>query len=145
MQAGRVVWQDWRDVGAGEIYFSNLETGERRRVTTNTFGQYHPAIWDNWIVWQDTRNLQVDLYGFDLARNAEVRVTSTPENETRPSLEGPWAVCLEDSLGPQTQNLRLIHLPSLNAVPVTRTTTLKDRATLAQEKPCGRTRRAACR
>ena len=134
VQAGRVVWQDWRDVGSGEIYFSNLETGDRRRITTNTFGQYHPAIGNNWIVWQDTRNTQVDLYGFDLLRNAEVRVTSTPENETRPVIEGSWVVCLEDSLGPLTQNLRLLHLPSLNAVPITRTATLKDRATLAQGK-----------
>lgn len=134
IQAGRLVWQDWRDAGPGEIYFKNLETGEQRRITTNTFGQYHPAISGNWIVWQDTRNTEVDLYGFDLLRNTEVRVTSTPENETRPFLEGPWAVCQEDSLGPLTANLRLIHLPSLNSVPITRTTTFKDRPALAMGK-----------
>ena len=27
VQAGRVVWQDWRNVGAGEIYYHNLENG----------------------------------------------------------------------------------------------------------------------
>jgi beta propeller repeat protein len=134
VQAGRVVWQDWRDVGPGEIYFANLETGERRRITTNTFGQYHPAIYNNWIVWQDNRNTEVDLYGFDLLRNAEVRLTSTAENETRPFLDGPWLVCLEDSLGPLTANARLIHLPSLRAVPLTRTGTLKDRPALAAGK-----------
>jgi beta propeller repeat protein len=131
IQAGRVVWQDWRDVGPGEIYFKNLETGEQRRITTNSFGQYHPVIYDNWIIWQDNRNGQVDLYGFDLLRNVEVRVTSTPENETRPYLDGPWAVCLEDSLGSLTGNLRLIHLPTLRAVPITRTLTSKDRPALA--------------
>jgi beta propeller repeat protein len=134
IQAGRVVWQDWRDVGPGEIYFANLETGEHQRLTTNTFGQYHPVIYNNWIVWQDNRNTQVDLYGFDLLRQAEVRLTSTPENETRPFLDGPWLVCLEDSLGPLTANTRLIHLPSLRAVPLTRTTTLKDRPALANGK-----------
>ncbi len=131
INAGRVVWQDWRDVGPGEIYFANLETGERRRITTNTFGQYHPAIYDNWIVWQDTRNGEVDLYGYDLLRNAEVQITDTPENETRPYLDGPWLLCLEDSLGTLTQNLRLIHLPSLRALPITRTTTGKDLPALA--------------
>jgi beta propeller repeat protein len=134
VQAGRVVWQDWRDVGPGEIYYANLETGQNRRITTNTFGQYHPAIFDNWIVWQDTRNTQVDIYGFDLLRNAEVRITSTAENETRPCLDGPWLVCLEDSLGPLTANLRLIHLPSLRAVPLTRTLTLKEQPALANGK-----------
>ncbi len=131
IQAGRVVWQDWRDVGPGEIYFKNLETGEFRRVTTNTFGQYHPAIHDNWIVWQDNRDGQVELYGFDILRNAEVRLTTSPENETRPYLDGPWAVCLEDSLGSLTGNLRLLHLPTLRSVPLTRTLSAKDRPALA--------------
>ena len=134
VQAGRVVWQDWRDVGPGEIYYNNLETGEQRRITTNTFGQYHPVIYDNWIVWQDNRNGEVDLYGFDLLRNAEVAITRTPENETLPFLDGPWLTCEEDSLGAGTENVRLIHLPSLNAVPITRTLTLKDRPALAGGK-----------
>jgi beta propeller repeat protein len=134
VQAGRVVWQDWRDVGPGEIYYANLETGDHLRITTNTFGQYHPVIYNNWIVWQDTRNTEVDLYGFDFLRHTEVRLTSTPENETRPFLDGPWLVCLEDSLGSLTANARLIHLPSLRAVPLTRTATLKDRPALANGK-----------
>ncbi len=131
VQAGRVVWQDWRDVGPGEIYFHNLESGEERRLTTNSFGQYHPVLYGNFIAWQDNRNGEVDLYGYDLLRQAEVRVTSTAENETRPFLDGPWLVCQEDSLGPLTANVRLIHLPSLGAVPITRSLTLKDRPTLA--------------
>lgn len=131
VQAGRVVWQDWRDVGPGEIYFHNLETGEERRLTTNSFGQYHPVLYGNFIAWQDNRNGEVDIYGYDWLRQAEVRVTSTAENETRPFLDGPWLVCQEDSLGPLTANVRLIHLPSLGAVPITRSLTLKDRPALA--------------
>ena len=73
----------------------------------------------------------MDIYGFDLLRDTEVRITSTPENETRPFLDGPWLVCQEDSLGPLTSNVRLIDLPSLDAVPITRTLTLKDRPALA--------------
>ena len=134
VQAGRVVWQDWRDVGPGEIYFQNLESGEARRITTNSFGQYKPVIHGPWIVWQDNRNSQVDLYGFDLLRNVEVRLTATPENETRPFIEGPWVLCQEDSLGPLTGNVRLLHLPSLGAVPITRTATAKDRPSLARGK-----------
>ncbi len=131
VQAGRVVWQDFRDVGYGEIYFHNLETGEARRITTNTFGQYHPAIYDNWIVWQDNRNTELDIYGFDLLCQREVQITSTPEDEMQPYLNGPWLVCMENSLGPQTFNARLIHLPSFRAVPVTRTATQKSFPALA--------------
>jgi len=68
-----VVWEDERDVGQGEIYFKNLETGAFRRITTNIFGQYHPAISGNWIVWQDNRNGEVDIYGYDFLRNRKSR------------------------------------------------------------------------
>ena len=131
IQAGRIVWQDWRDVGPGEIYFHNLETREERRITANSFGQYHPVLHGNVIAWQDNRNGQVDIYAYDLLRNAEQRVTSTAENETRPFVDGAWLVCQEDSLGPLTANVRLIHLPSLASVPITRSLTLKDRPALA--------------
>jgi beta propeller repeat protein len=127
IQKGRVVWQDWRDVGPGEIYFKNLETGEQRRITTNTFGQYHPVIGDNWIVWQDNRDGEADLYGFDLSRNTELRLTNTRENEARPFIDGPWVACVEDTLGVLTGNLRLVHLPSLAVIPVTRSSSLKER------------------
>ncbi len=134
IQGGRVVWQDFRDVGSGEIYFKNLETGESRRLTTNIYGQYHPVIYDQWVVWQDNRNGEVDLYGYDLLRNTEVRITQTTENETRPRLEGPWCVCEEDSLGITNINLRLIHLPSLMSMPLTRTTSVKSRPSLVSTK-----------
>lgn len=131
IQEARVVWQDFRNVGFGEIYFKNLETGESRRITTNTFGQYSPVIYDRWIVWADNRNSQVDLYGYDLLRDVEVRITDTPEDEFRPYLDGNWVACMEDSLGVTQPNLRLIHLPSLRAVPITRSRSQKDRVAIS--------------
>jgi beta propeller repeat protein len=125
VQAARVVWQDFRDQGAGEIYFCDLQSQQVRRITTNIFGQFNPAIYNNWIVWGDNRNVEVDIYGFDLLRNAEIRITSTPQNESQPSLNGPWLTCIQDGLGPGTGNAELISLPSLVAVPITATPTLK--------------------
>jgi beta propeller repeat protein len=131
VQAGRVVWQDHRDVGQGEVYYKHLETGEQRRLTLSAFGQYHPVISGSVVAWQDNRNGQVDVYGYDLLRGTEFRITSTGENEARPFVDGPWLVCEEDSLGPLTGNLRLVHLASLRSVPLTRTPTAKTRAALA--------------
>jgi beta propeller repeat protein len=125
VQAARVVWQDFRDQGPGEIYYCDLQSAQVRRITTNIYAQFNPAIYGNWIVWADNRNVEVDIYGFDLLRNAEIRVTSTPQNESQPALDGPWLICTQDGLGPQTGNAELIHLPSLLAVPLTSTPTLK--------------------
>jgi beta propeller repeat protein len=61
VRAGRVVWQDFRDVGFGEIYFRDLESGEQRRLTNNTFGQYAPDVDGHMVVWQDNRHTQGGL------------------------------------------------------------------------------------
>jgi beta propeller repeat protein len=131
VQAGRVVWQDLRNPGAGEIYFYDLTASNLARITTNLFPKSHPAIGDRWIVWQDSRNIEVDIYGWDFLRQREIQVTDTPENESQPYIDGPWVICMEDSLGPQTGNGRLIHLPSLVTVPISRTATLKSYPALA--------------
>ena len=89
-------------------------------MTDNIYGQYHPVLRNHWIVWQDNRNSQVDLYGYDLQRNREVRITETAENEARPFLDGSWVCCQEDSLGSGQSNLRLIHLSNRAAIPLTR-------------------------
>jgi beta propeller repeat protein len=125
IQAARVVWQDFRDQGPGEIYFCDLQSEQVRRITTNIYAQLNPAIYDNWIVWADNRNVELDIYGFDLLRNQEIRITSTPENQSQPVLNGSWLMSMQDSLGPNTGNAQLINLPSLVAVPVTSTSTLK--------------------
>lgn len=120
VDAGRVVWADWRDSGPGEIYFMDLERDSWFRVTDNIYGQYNPVLMNQWIVWQDNRHSQVELYGYDLLRQKEIRITDTPENEANPFLDGSWVCCQEDSLGTGIFNLRLIHLSNLAAIPLTR-------------------------
>jgi beta propeller repeat protein len=125
VHAGRVVWQDFRDVGYGEIYFRDLESGEQRRLTNNGFGQYAPDIQGNWVVWQDNRNTEVDIYGFDLRGMSETRLTNTAYNEARPRLAGNWVLFSEDSAGVLTDNFILLDLATRRSVPLTRTETKK--------------------
>lgn len=119
IHSGRVVWQDWRDVGPGEIYFADLETGEKRRITAQPAGQYNPTIFGHTIVWQDNRHTQLELYKFDLRKGLEERLTDTPYNEVNPVLSGNWLTYLEDSLGSETENLRLLDLDSGESVLLT--------------------------
>ncbi|MCC7202036.1 MAG: hypothetical protein IT393_05140 [Nitrospirae bacterium] len=126
-----VVWQDFRDVGYGEIYLKDLRTGDVRRITNNPGGQYHPAIFNQWIVWADNRNGQFDLYGYNLRRNAEIRLTNTPEDETRPYINDKWVVYTEDSAGELDINLRLLHLSNLASVQLTNAESEKEKPSLA--------------
>jgi beta propeller repeat protein len=115
----RIVWQDFRDVGPGEIYFKDLTTDVVKRISTQPAGQYHPVIEDQWIVWADNRNLQFDLYGYNLYRDTIVQLTNTPEDEIRPRINEQWVVYSEDSAGEQNINLRLLHLANMATVQLT--------------------------
>lgn len=129
LHAGRVVWQDFRDPGFGEIYFRNLETGEQCRITNSTFGQYFPDIDGNWIVWQDNRHTQVEIYGHDLRNSREVRLTQTQGNETRPRLSGNWVLFQEDSTG--SENFAVLDLGSMVSAPLTLSPTPKSNGVIA--------------
>jgi beta propeller repeat protein len=131
VQAGRVVWQDFRDVGYGEIYFRDLETGQQRRLTNNGFGQYAPDIQGNWVVWQDNRNTEVDVYGYDLRRMTETRLTTTSANEARPRIAGNWVLFTEDSAGVLSDNFVLLDLSTGHSVPLTRTASKKSSGMIA--------------
>jgi len=131
IHAGRVVWQDQRDVGPGEIYFADLETGSVMRITENSWGQFNPRIYGDWIVWQDARHQQVEIYGRNLLQGVESRLTNTLENETRPFLYDRWVLMEEDSGGALVTNLRMMHLENRRILPLTNTFTAKGRPVLA--------------
>jgi len=122
IHGGRIVWEDHRDVGPGEIYFADLETREVQRITNNTFGQNNPTIYGDVIAWQDNRSGQVDIWIRDLRRPLEEQVTSTSYNEISPYLEGNWLLASQDSLGSGTENIELYDLQAGSRIALTRAT-----------------------
>lgn len=130
----RVVWQDFRDVGYGEIYMKDLHSGIVQRITNDPGGQYYPVIFEPWIVWADNRDLQFDLYGLNWNRGGEVRLTETPEDETRPQVNGEWVVYQEDSAGEADINLRVLHLSNLANIQLTNEQSEKEKPCMASGK-----------
>lgn len=45
------------------------------RITTNTADQLNPSIWNNYIVWQDARNGESDIYLQNMANKVQTRIT----------------------------------------------------------------------
>ena len=129
-----LVWQDFRDAGYGEIYYKNLTTGQIRAITNDPYSQYHPCIYNHWIIWTDKRHTQSDLYGYNLLKQAEQRLTNTPENETNPYIYRKWVVYEEDVAGISNTNLRLIHLDNVAAIQLTHSNALKEKPCLASGK-----------
>jgi beta propeller repeat protein len=122
IHGGRIVWEDHRDVGPGEIYFADLETRGVRRITNNTFGQNNPTIFGDRLAWQDNRGGQVDIWMRDLRSQVEEQVTDTAFNESNPQFHGEWLCFEEDSLGPQLTNIVLHDVNAGSRISLTRAT-----------------------
>ena len=103
-------WQDMRDTGWGEIYMADLLSGEVHRITDSIDGQYHPDLGSGWLVWQDNREGQNDIFGCPVFDRKVRRLTATEENETRPSINGRFITYEEDSMGADAQNIRTLVL-----------------------------------
>lgn len=129
--ARRVAWQDLRDPGAGEIYVKDLKTEIVRRVTSDLFGQFHPSLSRDWLLWTDSRDVSLEIYGTHLKSGLVRRFTDTPENESRPVLNGDWMVFQEDSEGVLDVNFRLMNLTSHASVQLTNVDSRKENGFMA--------------
>ncbi|MCC5805514.1 MAG: hypothetical protein JJU00_04210 [Opitutales bacterium] len=120
VDAGRIVWRDMRHPGTGEIYFQDLEDGTTRRLTENLFAKVRPRIDGPWVVWQDNRMGQVEIFGYNLLRGFDEQLTSGPGNKSNPSLADGWLLYEEDSLFVNSVNFEIMDLATRRSVPLTR-------------------------
>jgi TolB protein len=65
---------------------------EQRRITTDPADQYSPAISGNYIVWEDYRNGNSDIYLYDLRTGTERQITTDPEWQSKPAISGNYIV-----------------------------------------------------
>ena len=131
-QGGRVVWEDRRDLGPGEIYLAELATQAVQRITSNPAGQIQPTLYEHWVVWADNRNgLQLDLWGYNLKRGVELQLTDTPQDESQPFSQGKWVVYTDDRANEDLPALRLLDLDSLSTVQLTNFESMKSAPAIA--------------
>jgi beta propeller repeat protein len=69
-----------------------LEVNEWFQITDDRANQNNAAIYNNYIVWQDDRNGNWDIYLFDLSNGKEQRITSEPNDQTNPRIFGELIV-----------------------------------------------------
>jgi beta propeller repeat protein len=65
-----------------------LEINETYLITDNPANQDNPNIDGNYIVWQDDRNGNWDIYMFDLKTTSEVQITSDKSDQVNPKIFG---------------------------------------------------------
>ena len=102
-----VVWQDYiiqEGSGDWDIMASDLSTllkagdSERERpimfAVSNIFGndEQFPAIHGNIVVWQDNRNGDWDIFGYNLTTRREFQITNESHDQTNPAISGNMVV-----------------------------------------------------
>lgn len=74
------------DISEGKYQFSNASTEERAPLVRDEYDQCFPAISEKYVVWQDSRNGNWDIYGYDLETEKEFRITTNEADQQSPAI-----------------------------------------------------------
>ena len=94
----KIVWQQYNTTtGNWDIYLYDFlisgdaampEGKETTQITTNGANHINPYVNGNYIVWQDNRNGNWDIYAYDLSTGAEIPICTSTGDQTNPSVYG---------------------------------------------------------
>jgi beta propeller repeat protein len=104
-----VVWQD-NFMGNWDIYAADISDFEMLRqadpnnvvefvISTNEFSQTNPDIDGNIIIWQDNRNNNWDIFGYNLTTRKEFQITDDSHDQTNPAISGSVVVWQDNRNG----------------------------------------------
>jgi TolB protein len=88
-----VVWE-----GRGTINWIDLKTGKKTRIESPSVKQC-PQIHDTIIVWEDYRNKNADIYGYDLAKQKEFLISGHGFSQKNPDVFGDIVVWEDERNG----------------------------------------------
>lgn len=84
----RIVWMSDTDSdGKYDIYLYDLSTSKETQITTSELAQ-NPKIYDDRIVWADTRSGNSQIYMYDISMAKETQITKNSWNHYTPSIYG---------------------------------------------------------
>jgi len=104
-----IIWQD-NFFGDWDIYAADISDFEMLRqadpnnvaefaVAANEFSQMNPDIDNNIIVWQDNRNNNWDIFGYNLTTREEFQITDDSHDQTNPAISGNIVVWQDNRNG----------------------------------------------
>lgn len=75
------------------------EGSQVAQITTNTKDQMDPAVYGNYVVWEDDRNGNWDIYGLNLVTLEEIQITTHVSNQYDPALHNDTVVWMDERNG----------------------------------------------
>jgi beta propeller repeat protein len=110
-QQRAAVWKDYvvwdEDFGGGnfDILTANIHNPEAPEVfsiTTQAGAQRNPDIYEHLVVWQDKRNGNWDIYGYNLITRQEFQITNNASDQTRPAIGGGYVAWVDMRTGTES-------------------------------------------
>ncbi len=84
-------------IGSFSFLFSSSVGGsDTFQITKDPYNQYNPAIYQDIVVWEDSRNGNYDIYGCNLSTREEFPICTDPHDQLNPVVYGDTVVW-EDS------------------------------------------------
>ncbi|MDG6245072.1 MAG: hypothetical protein QCH31_11920, partial [Methanolobus sp.] len=72
--------------GNWDIYMYDISSGIEYQITTNQSSQSNPAIYQDRIVWMDSRTGNWDIYMYDISSGIEYQITTNQSGQSNPAI-----------------------------------------------------------
>lgn len=88
----RVVWYSYTGSPGGpefsDVYMFDINSWECKQITKDDPLQYNPTVYENYIVWHDDRNVNWEIYLYNISTGFEERITNEEEQSFCPEMWG---------------------------------------------------------
>jgi beta propeller repeat protein len=83
-------------LGIVAVFDMSVEESNEFRITTDPHNQTNPAIYGDIVVWEDNRNGNWDIYGYDLSTGQEFQITTDPHSQKSPLIYENTVVWIDE-------------------------------------------------
>jgi TolB protein len=97
-----VVWEDRREKeghSSMDIYLYNILTEEETAICTAPLSQRRPRIWQDRVVWTDSRNGNYDIYLYNITMGEEKALTGDPGDQMEPYIYKDRVIWTDEASG----------------------------------------------
>ena len=105
------------------VVISDNNTGSTRtialkQITSHPKGEYFPDIYENYIIWDDNRNGNFDIYMYDIRNGQEIMIINDPHPQYNGAIYGNYVVWNDFRKGEDNGDIYMYNINTGSETPV---------------------------